>query len=244
MSVSDTNVSLLSAHQPVYLPWLGLFHKIEVADLFVIFDAVPYSRKMWYNRNRILGVNGEVMLTVPVYSKGSREILHKDIQIRNDLNWASKHWKTIEAAYQKAPFFGEYAGGLKAIYDENWYLLIDLNEAILRLIAGWLQIKTPIVRASSYDFKGHKSELILDMCLQLKANFYLFGALGRDYADQEAFRQKGVTPLFQDYVHPSYRQKHPSFVPYMSAIDLIFNHGEKSRDILLSSNLTQYQLLA
>lgn len=24
--------TILTAHQPVYLPWLGLFHKIAVAD--------------------------------------------------------------------------------------------------------------------------------------------------------------------------------------------------------------------
>ena len=36
---------LLSAHQPVYLPWLGFFHKLFVSDLFVIFDDVPFSKK-------------------------------------------------------------------------------------------------------------------------------------------------------------------------------------------------------
>ena len=44
---------ILTAHQPVYLPWLGLFHKIALADLFVSFDQVQYLPKDWNNRNKI-----------------------------------------------------------------------------------------------------------------------------------------------------------------------------------------------
>ena len=44
---------ILTAHQPVYLPWLGLFHKIALADEFVFFDQVQYLPKDWMNRNKI-----------------------------------------------------------------------------------------------------------------------------------------------------------------------------------------------
>ena len=44
---------ILTAHQPVYLPWLGLFDKIAKADVFVIFDTVQYLPKDWMNRNKI-----------------------------------------------------------------------------------------------------------------------------------------------------------------------------------------------
>ena len=41
---------VLTAHQPVYLPWLGLFHKISLADKFVFFDAKfrPYDQIVLY----------------------------------------------------------------------------------------------------------------------------------------------------------------------------------------------------
>ena len=28
---------ILTAHQPAYLPWLGLLHKITIADTYVFF---------------------------------------------------------------------------------------------------------------------------------------------------------------------------------------------------------------
>lgn len=239
MPSSNPKVPLLSAHQPVYLPWLGLFHKIAVADLFVLFDAVPYSKKMWYNRNRIRSANGEVMLSVPVFSKGSATVLHKDVRINNDTNWAYKHWRTIELSYNKTRFFDLYAGQLKAIYDQEWIFLSDLNLAILRLIMTWLDIKTPIIKASDYDFRGQKSDLVLDMCIKLNAEAYLFGSQGKDYADIASFLARGVAPLFQDYNHPVYTQARNEFSPFMSVIDLLFNYGEDSKNIVMSSNQTR-----
>ena len=58
---------ILTAHQPTYLPWLGLFHKIALADKFCFFDDVQYQPKDWNNRNKIKFSNGkENWLSVPV----------------------------------------------------------------------------------------------------------------------------------------------------------------------------------
>ena len=53
---------ILTAHQPVYLPWLGLFHKIALADLFISFDQVQYQPKDWNNRNKIKTPQGLIWL--------------------------------------------------------------------------------------------------------------------------------------------------------------------------------------
>ena len=60
---------ILTAHQPVYLPWLGLFHKIALADQFCIFDIAQYQRKDFNNRNKIKTHTGPIWLSVPVESK-------------------------------------------------------------------------------------------------------------------------------------------------------------------------------
>ena len=61
---------ILTAHQPVYIPWLGLFQKIQSADLFCFFDIVQYQKKDFNNRNKIKTMNGEMWLSVPVETKG------------------------------------------------------------------------------------------------------------------------------------------------------------------------------
>jgi hypothetical protein len=74
------------------------------------------------------------------------------------------------------------------------------------------------------------------MCKQLGATTYIFGAQGRNYADVAAFAAAGIDARFQDYQHPTYPQQHGAFEPYMSLIDLLFNVGPESANILMSGN--------
>ena len=43
---------LISGHQPAYLPWLGLIHKVMVADEFVFMDDVQFIGNDFIHRNR------------------------------------------------------------------------------------------------------------------------------------------------------------------------------------------------
>lgn len=44
---------ILSGHQPGYLPFIGLFHKIAISDTFIFVDGVQLEKKSWQTRNRI-----------------------------------------------------------------------------------------------------------------------------------------------------------------------------------------------
>jgi hypothetical protein len=234
---------ILTAHQPVYLPWLGLFHKIALADLFCYFDIAQYQTKDFNNRNKIKTHNGEMWVSVPVESKNHFAKSVGEIRVVQD-GWQRKHFKSISLAYRKAPYFKDYIGQFEEILTaESHDTLSALNFAILRLMMNILAITTPVVKASDYQFQGTKSDLVLDMCVQLKANVYIFGAQGRDYADVGSFRARGVEPYFQEYLHPIYRQLHGEFKPYMSAVDLLFNEGPQSFEIIMSGNATRDDLL-
>lgn len=227
---------ILTAHQPVYLPWLGLFHKIALADRFCIFDIAQYQTKDFNNRNKIKTHTGPIWLSVPVESKNHFSKTLTDIRIVND-GWNRKHFKSIDMAYRKAPYYRDYIGEIERILLGRTYeRLAELNFATLDFGLRSLGIEVPIVTASSYQFRGQKSDLVLDMCKQLGASTYIFGALGRDYADRQSFASAGVDARFQDYQHPSYPQIHGAFEPYMCVLDLLFNVGPDSRRVLMSGN--------
>ena len=144
---------ILTAHQPVYLPWLGLFHKIALADLFCYFDIVQYQKKDYNNRNKIKTKNGELWLSVPVQSKNHLEKNVSEILIiQND--WVKKHIKSIELNYKKSPFFNLYFPKIKSILiSESKKSLGQLNFQLLEYFLECLNINTPIVKASDYNFK-------------------------------------------------------------------------------------------
>ena len=233
---------ILSAHQPTYLPWLGLFHKIALADLFCVFDIVQYQRKEFNNRNKIKTSAGPIWLSVPVKSSGRLDSIITDIEVIND-GWHKKHIKSIELNYKKTPYFEQYFYGLKKILETPYQYLVDLNFDILIYVLDLLDIDTKIVKASDFSFVGGKSELVLDMCIQLNADIYIFGDHGKNYADVKSFISAGVVPYFQSYNHPVYNQLKDKFMPYMNVFDLLFNEGPNSNNILMVDNISKKDIL-
>ena len=222
---------ILSAHQPTFMPWAGLFEKIERADTLCLFDAVAAEDSGYENRVQIKTAQGPQWLTVPI--KRSRDLPLYKVEIANEHSWARKMVRSLEMNYAKAPYFEQYHGGIKGILETRYQYLADLDLAMLGYLMEALNIKTPIVRASEYAFEGTKSALVLDMCKQLGATRYIFGSQGHAYADARAFAEAGIRIEFQDYQCRPYRQQHGDFVGGLSVVDALFNCGPGARKVVL-----------
>ena len=243
---------IISGHQAVYLPWLGLFHKLSLCDVFVYMDTVQYLRNDWNNRNKIRTPQGWTWLTVPIdWRQSPGDALDQIVPRGHDEPgmkdfWQTAHWRTIENNYKNAPFFSDYAGDLRALYmDTVWNRLVDVCWAQFNLMARWFGLDDrEIVRMSQVPFEGVKDDLVLDHCLKLGGGGVVFGKLGREYVGVDKFSQRGIKVYFQDYRHPEYRQRFRGFEPYMCALDLVFNHGPASRELLFADNVTRDELRA
>jgi hypothetical protein len=229
---------IVAAHQPNYLPWLGLFDRIRRCDKFLILDHVQFERQNYQNRTRIRFEDEWKWLTVPVVQK-SRDELIKDKQIANDrdgrLRWGRKQYATLEQVYRGAPYFPLYAPALKDIFDETWDKLIDLNLTLLRFCLDALEIRTPIQRTSEMGpIEGQKSELVLNMCRAAGASVYLSGdGASRHYLDLAQFHGAGVEVRWQEFKHPEYPQgEGRKLVPGLSVLDLLFHCGPLSKVVL------------
>lgn len=221
---------IITGHQPNYLPYLGFFHKISQAEMFVIVDTVQYVKRGpfgWMNRNRIRTADNCIWLTVPVISKGKFTQTILQTAIDNSRGWARKHWQSIERNYHKAPYFDKYAGFFSKLYQQEWKMLTDLNEAIIRYLIDTLGIKVNIVKASQLDLPTAQdgTDLIINICKALHANTYIHGKHGTDYVDEAKMNAYNIKSIYQDFRHPVYKQQYEPFVPEMSAIDYLFNCG-------------------
>jgi hypothetical protein len=227
------NVTIM---QPAYLPWLGFFDRVVKSDLLIVLDHVAMDRNSktkYANRNRIRTSAGGIWLTVPLLNRG-RDAPLDSIEIDNTQRWQEKHWRSIETSYARAPCYAQLAGLLKPFYEKPWKRLSELDDGIMETLLAALGIRTPWRRSSSMKHEGAGSELILSLCRSAGATRYISGPFGRDYLDAHAFAAAGIRLAFHDYPHPQYSQAYPGFEPYLSVIDLLFNHGEKSLTILRS----------
>lgn len=224
---------IVSINQPCYLPWLGYFDRIVASDLHVVLDNVQFEKNSFINRNKIRAKTGWNWLSVPVDTSrkfGSLEI--KDVAIASDPRWPRKHRMNIEQSYSHSPYFSEHAMFFERTYSETWHRLVDLIDHINSYLLTAFQINTQLIKASSLNARGRKSDLVLHICQSVGATVYLSGPLGRDYLDETQFRAAGIDLKFHDYRHPTYRQCYPGFEPCMSAVDLLFNEGPGSLGIM------------
>lgn len=234
---------ILTAHQSVYLPWLGLFHKIALADMFVLYDHVQFQTSGWNHRNRIKTAKGPKWLTVEIQQRDHLNKTLLETQTIDQKPWRRKHLRSIEQNYAKAPYFKHYIDFFINTYSRSWPSLIELNLHQLSWLLDTLGIEASIKRASTMGLQGKKNDMALDMCRVTGADLLIFGAQGRDYADRDAFAAAGIDIYFQDYRHPVYPQLYGDFVSHLSVIDLLFNCGPASLDILMSGNITKAQLM-
>ncbi len=225
---------ILSIHQPAYLPWLGYFHRIAMSDAHIVLDSVQLEKNSFTNRNKVRTAEGWCWLTVPVRTAGRfRDLAINKVEIANDRPWREKHWATLRLNYAKAAYFNEHASFFDEVYSRNWIKLADLTWAITEYLLDAFEIRTPIYFSSQIDAAGKKDGLLLNLCQKMDADVYLSGPLGRDYLREEVFRQQGITVRYDDYHHPTYNQAYPEFEPYMSALDLLFNEGPRSREVMM-----------
>jgi hypothetical protein len=236
---------IIALHQPHFLPWLGYLERMLQADLFIVLDHVQFERRNYQNRTRILLDGQPQWLTVPVVQHSQLErVIDKQIDnpVKTELHWwGSSHFQTLRHAYRKAPYFQVYAPTLRKILESRWERLADLNQALLDYLRDILDIRTPLVNSSDLGIGGRRSELILNLCQAVKADTLIAGmGASRDYLDRQAFAEAGIEIVGQGFEHPQYAQcGGGAFVPGLSALDLIFNHGSESRGILRGQPLAR-----
>jgi len=227
----------ISILQPGYLPWLGFFEQMYRTDVFVLYDDVQYDKDGWRNRNRIKGAGGALWLTVPVHVKLSDHPLISEVRIDNKTNWRKKHLLSLKMNYAKAPFFPDFIGIFEEAFSREWDYLVDIDVYFILKLSDCLGMgNKKIVRSSELNVEGDRIERLINICKIFDADIFYEGASGKNYLDSDYFSKKGVAIEYQDYVHPVYRQLYGDFIPYLSLVDLLFNHGDESLEILTSGN--------
>jgi WbqC-like protein family len=234
----------IAINQPTYLPWIGYFDLIDQVDVFVLLDNVQFQKQTWQQRNRIKTASGLQWLTVPVMFRGRFGQLIKDVEVR-DPEFCRNHIRAIELAYRRSPHFSEFFPSLATQLQRlNQGLLVDLNSGLIEWLMRVLEIRTPVIRASALPASGKRTELLANICQALGAKQYVspLGAAAYLVVEQDVLKRQNVEILFQNYKHPEYRQVFGPFEPFVSVVDLLFNHGKDAVRIFRSGRGTPYSI--
>jgi hypothetical protein len=214
-------------HQPDFMPYLGFFQRFLKADLYIVLDHVQFvngTSRSWSHRDKIKTAAGERWLTLSVKKTACDTPINR-IELSDSVDWIKDNLNLLTQNYRKAPHYAKIMPVVEALYRSPPRLLADFNLRSIEMLMDLLDVRVPMVLSSSLEPNGHKNELLIDLLGKVGATHYLSGTGARDYMSPDLFRNAGVEVLWQEFTHPVYTQQFGDFVPYLSALDALFNCG-------------------
>ncbi|NCF54022.1 MAG: hypothetical protein GWP31_05075 [Bacteroidetes bacterium] len=186
-----------------YFPPIEWLARAVQSKSYILEAHEHFQKQSYRSRMHISGPNGLLKLSIPVERK-CKAI--KKVRISYSENWTKDHLKAIESAYANAPYFEVLFPDVKAVLQERFETLWELNAATIALFSHWLEVEVPHHETTEYiaiteiqDFRGIHPKL------ESGLNYPTYGQV---FAHKNGFQNN------------------------LSALDLFFNLGRSSWDYL------------
>jgi hypothetical protein len=199
--------------QPLYyFPCVFVF-----ADLLhqstISFDAdMPFKRSSFRNRLIIAAADGPIQLSIPVVGGRSIKSIYREVEIDYKSNWQRDHFRTLCTAYGNSPFFLFYRDELEQLFQQKPRLLHEWNLLCLE----WVLKKIKIHLLIDNDISIQNEDIYSVRADRYSPQNYTIDSSKVDVSYQQVFEEK------------------TGFLPNLSILDLLFNEGSHSKQVLLN----------
>ena len=224
--------------QPMFFPWAGMFEQIRLANVYVHYSDVPFSKGSFVNRVQVKTAQGVVWMTVPLlHQKLGQPIC--EVQINYQKDWRHKHREMLKQAYAQSPFQKDMLDIVDNVYAVQHSTLDKLSKVSIDAVYQYLDFKESrrFLDIRELDIGSSSSQRVLDTVLVLGGDTYTTGLGARKYLDHELFEDANVRVNYMDYRKTPYPQLHGEFTPYVSVLDLIANTGSESANYINSETI-------
>lgn len=193
-----------------------LYYSGLIRDELVVMERHEhYNKQSYRNRCIIYSANGLLDLAVPVARTKEPKIQVTEVEIAYDMLWQKQHFKAIESAYRRSPFYEYYIDDLMIFFNGHYRYLYDFNMQIVRKICSLIKISPHIQESNDFVKSG---DGIIDMrnSIHPKVTY------------------KIDTPCYMQVFANKWGFKHN-----LSILDLLFNVGPEAKNYLsfVSSNI-------
>ncbi len=225
--------------QPMYFPWVGLFEQIALADVFVFYTDVQFSKGSFTNRVQIKTRSGSTWLTVPLHNLRLGQSIN-DVLVEPGRRWQDRHVSLLQDALSGADFYDDAYDLMRRVFSSCDHTTIaDVASASLRVVCEYfgLDRNKKFLSIDELAVKGQGSQRVLNIVKTLGGERYITGHGAQHYLDHEAFEKEGVLVEYMDYQCAPYPQFHGQFTPYVSVLDLVAHCGRNGASAIRSGTI-------
>src|SRR4051812_33631607 len=149
--------------QPMFFPWVGMFEQIRLADVYVHYDDVQFSKGSFTNRVQIKTARGSKWLTLPVRVHLGDTI--REVQLADEGDWRQGHLSFLAQAFEDAPYAREALDLVAQVYGQGHTMLCDLVIASMNAVLHYFELApvTRFLRSSDLAIGGSSWQRVLDI---------------------------------------------------------------------------------
>ena len=221
----------LALMQPYLFPYVGYFHLVSAADLFVFYDDVSYIKQGWINRNRILLNSVPHNFVLPCSNISSNRTIREVEVDRNNVIF-KKLLKILKNAYSKAPYFNSVFSIVEQVLNSEKSSIADIAAESVMACCAHMGINREFCFSSDCAISTngmHGEDRVLMIAENYGASVYLNAPGGRDLYNAERFAARNMILEFVETPILAYQQFGAPFVPSLSILDvLMFNDVDQA----------------
>lgn len=201
---------------PGLVPDLRWFLAVQEADMVVLNDISPWSRKSRVHRYQIRTPQGTQWLNVPVAKIDQQPL--RDAQIDTSTNWSADHLRTLQMNYRNSLFFDFLEAEIEAVMQQASMCksIVEASTITTQLWFRLLEMDPILHYASKLDAWSHDPD---QLALNLGATKLILEHESRHFQRQPVSTPTMVMP------HPEYRQHFGGFYSGCGILDYIFSKG-------------------
>ena len=223
-------MKVVTIHQPDFMPWLGLFNKINNADEFIILDHVsnnPKASEFWCRRVKMLIGGKEHWMSVTLKKDQHNTFIPiNQMELDMDEKAIRKFVQSVELNYKRAPYFRDIFYLIENYFLLNGRNLNQKNSWFITEIMSKLGISTTYIFSSDLEPQFASNEMLIDLLKKREANIYLCGNGSASYQKDELYYKQGIEVKYNKFIHPEYTQfNSQAFIKGLSVIDVLMNLG-------------------
>lgn len=222
--------------QSMYFPWVGLLEQIRLADVFIHYDDVQFTRG-FYNRVQVKSEKGMQWMTVPLrdWHRGQRI---DEVRIDNRQSWRDEHRALLARSYRSAPFAAEMLALVDRAFSETTDTLAQISRVSVVALSEYFGLNTQVkfLDSRSMHIDGSSSQRLHDLVQAVDGSTYITGHGARNYLDHELFERSDIAVEYMNYEMQPYTQQFGAFTPFVSGLDLVANCGREGANVIVSES--------